>query len=76
MLLDFSDMDGMPEVVECCGCVDVLLCNSSMKLKAVHTASLELDRNIMDINYFGPSTLAKGMKDFSQEENACCVASD
>uniref|UniRef100_A0A673W1Q0 Dehydrogenase/reductase (SDR family) member 7Cb n=1 Tax=Salmo trutta TaxID=8032 RepID=A0A673W1Q0_SALTR len=59
VLLDFSDMDGMPEVVdevvdevvECCGCVDVLLCNSSMKLKAVHTASLELDRNIMDINY-------------------------
>uniref|UniRef100_A0A673W2I2 Dehydrogenase/reductase (SDR family) member 7Cb n=1 Tax=Salmo trutta TaxID=8032 RepID=A0A673W2I2_SALTR len=66
VLLDFSDMDGMPEVVdevvdevvECCGCVDVLLCNSSMKLKAVHTASLELDRNIMDINYqhIGQST--------------------
>lgn len=56
MLLDFSDMDSMPEVVnevvECYGCVDILVCNSSMKLKApVHTVSLELDRNIMDINY-------------------------
>lgn len=74
-------MDSMPEVVnevvECYGCVDILVCNSSMKLKApVHTVSLELDRNIMDINYFGPSTLAKGMKDFSQEEKTCCVASD
>uniref|UniRef100_A0A8C8EK62 Dehydrogenase/reductase (SDR family) member 7Cb n=1 Tax=Oncorhynchus tshawytscha TaxID=74940 RepID=A0A8C8EK62_ONCTS len=40
------------EVVECCSCVDVLVCNSNMKLKApVHTVSLELDRNIMDINY-------------------------
>ena len=49
------------EVVECYGCVDVLVCNSSMKLKApVQSVSLELDRNIMDINYFGPSTLAKG----------------
>ncbi|XP_029620639.1 dehydrogenase/reductase (SDR family) member 7Cb [Salmo trutta] len=66
VLLDFSDMDSMPdvvnEVVECYGCVDILVCNSSMKLKApVHTVSLELDRNIMDINYFGPSTLAKGV---------------
>ena len=48
-------------MVECYGCVDVLVCNSSMKLKApVQSVSLELDRNIMDINYFGPSTLAKG----------------
>ncbi|XP_010863751.1 dehydrogenase/reductase (SDR family) member 7Cb [Esox lucius] len=66
VLLDFSDMDSMSEVVnevvECYGCVDVLVCNSSMKLKApVRSISLELDRNIMDINYFGPSTLAKGV---------------
>ncbi|KAL0984020.1 hypothetical protein UPYG_G00135970 [Umbra pygmaea] len=66
VLLDFTDMDSMPEVVtevvECYGCVDVLVCNSSMKLKApVHSISLELDRNIMDVNYFGPSTLAKGV---------------
>lgn len=65
MILDFSDMDSMEdvvaEVVECYGCVDVLICNSSMKLKApVQSVSLELDKNIMDINYFGPSTLAKG----------------
>ncbi|KAJ7987896.1 hypothetical protein DPEC_G00331340 [Dallia pectoralis] len=66
VLLDFSDMDSMPEVVnevvECYGCVDVLVCNSSMKLKApVHSISLDLDRHIMDINYFGPSTLVKGV---------------
>lgn len=66
VILDFSDMESMDEVVaevgECYGCVDVLVCNSSMKLKApVQSVSLELDRNIMDINYFGPSTLAKGL---------------
>ncbi|XP_042364331.1 dehydrogenase/reductase (SDR family) member 7Cb [Plectropomus leopardus] len=66
VILDFSDMDSMEdvvaEVVECYGCVDVLICNSSMKLKApVQSVSLEVDRNIMDINYFGPSTLARGV---------------
>ncbi|KAM6898987.1 dehydrogenase/reductase (SDR family) member 7Cb isoform 2-T2 [Lycodopsis pacificus] len=66
VILDFSDMDSMEDVVaevlECYGCVDVLICNSSMKLKsAVQSVSLELDRNVMDINYFGPSTLAKGV---------------
>ncbi|XP_039643173.1 dehydrogenase/reductase (SDR family) member 7Cb [Perca fluviatilis] len=66
VILDFSDMDSMEnvvaEVVECYGCVDVLICNSSMKLKAqVQSVSLEMDRNIMDINYFGPNTLAKGV---------------
>lgn len=66
VILDFSDMDSMEdvvdEVVECYGYVDVLICNSSMKLKApVQNISLEVDRNIMDINYFGPSTLTKGI---------------
>ncbi|XP_043958442.1 dehydrogenase/reductase (SDR family) member 7Cb isoform X2 [Gambusia affinis] len=64
VILDFSDMDSMEDVVaevmECYGYVDVLICNSSMKLKApIQSVSLELDRNIMDINYFGPSSLAK-----------------
>lgn len=71
VILDFSDMDSMEEVVaevmECYGCVDVLICNSSMKLKApARSVSLELDRNIMDINYFGPCTLAKGGCSFSK----------
>uniref|UniRef100_A0A3P9IAE6 Dehydrogenase/reductase (SDR family) member 7Cb n=1 Tax=Oryzias latipes TaxID=8090 RepID=A0A3P9IAE6_ORYLA len=66
VILDFSDMASMEEVVsevmECYGCVDVLICNSSVKLKApARSVSLETDRNIMDINYFGPSTLAKGV---------------
>ncbi|KAM6951469.1 dehydrogenase/reductase (SDR family) member 7Cb [Aplochiton taeniatus] len=66
VILDFSDMASMPEVVseivDCYGCVDVLICNSSMKLKApVQRISLEEDRNLMDVNYFGPSTLVKGV---------------
>ncbi|XP_070708300.1 dehydrogenase/reductase (SDR family) member 7Cb [Pempheris klunzingeri] len=66
VILDFSDVDSVEdvvaEVVDCYGYVDVLICNSSMKLKApVQSVSLELDRNIMDINYFGPSSLAKGV---------------
>lgn len=66
VLLDFSDMDtigdALSEVIDCYGCVDVLICNSSVKLKApVQSVTLEIDRNIMDINYFGPSTLAKGV---------------
>lgn len=72
VIVDFSDMlsmeDVVAEVVDCYGCVDVLICNSSMKLKApVQSVSLEVDRNIMDINYFGPSTLAKGGLDVTSE---------
>ncbi|XP_054613170.1 dehydrogenase/reductase (SDR family) member 7Cb [Dunckerocampus dactyliophorus] len=66
IILDFRDMESMEdvvaEVVDCYGCVDVLICNSSMKLKApVQSVSLELDKNIMDVNYFGPTTLTKGI---------------
>ncbi|XP_018617208.1 dehydrogenase/reductase (SDR family) member 7Cb [Scleropages formosus] len=66
VVLDFSDMDSTPsvvtEIVECFGCVDVLICNSSMKVKApAQTISLEMDKTVMDTNYFGPVTLAKGV---------------
>ncbi|XP_040032439.1 dehydrogenase/reductase (SDR family) member 7Cb [Gasterosteus aculeatus] len=66
VILDFSNMDSMEdvvaEVVECYGCVDVLIFNSSMKLRSpAQSVSLNLDRNVMDVNYFGPSTLAKGV---------------
>ncbi|XP_062860104.1 dehydrogenase/reductase (SDR family) member 7Cb isoform X2 [Trichomycterus rosablanca] len=66
VLLDFSDMDGMEEVIaeisECYGYVDVLICNGSMKVKApVQNLSLDMDKTIMDVNYFGPITLAKGI---------------
>lgn len=65
VLLDFGDMDSMPEaiteILECYGCLDILILNSSMKLKApVQTISLVMDKLIMDHNYFGPATLAKG----------------
>lgn len=65
MLLDFGDMDSMPEVIaeilDCYGCLDILVINSSLKLKApAQSVSLETDKLVMDNNYFGPATLAKG----------------
>uniref|UniRef100_A0A8C2ZBC7 Dehydrogenase/reductase (SDR family) member 7Cb n=1 Tax=Cyclopterus lumpus TaxID=8103 RepID=A0A8C2ZBC7_CYCLU len=46
VILDFSDMDSMEDVV-----AEVV----DMKLKSpVQSVSLELDRNVMDMNYFGP----------------------
>ncbi|XP_056609302.1 dehydrogenase/reductase SDR family member 7C-B [Triplophysa dalaica] len=64
--LDFSDMESVPEVIseilECFGCLDILIFNSSMKVKApVQCLSLEMERTVMDVNYFGPITLAKGV---------------
>ncbi|XP_035808473.1 dehydrogenase/reductase SDR family member 7C-B isoform X2 [Amphiprion ocellaris] len=66
VLLDFGDMDSMPEaiaeILECYGCLDILIFNSSMKVKApAQTVSLEMDKLLMDNNYFGPVTLAKGV---------------
>uniref|UniRef100_A0A3P8TYQ1 Dehydrogenase/reductase (SDR family) member 7Ca n=1 Tax=Amphiprion percula TaxID=161767 RepID=A0A3P8TYQ1_AMPPE len=66
VLLDFGDMDSMPEaiaeILQCYGCLDILIFNSSMKVKApAQTVSLEMDKLLMDNNYFGPVTLAKGV---------------
>ncbi|KAK6311975.1 hypothetical protein J4Q44_G00176390 [Coregonus suidteri] len=64
--VDFGDMNSMPDVIaetlECYGCVDVLILNSSLKVKApVQSTSLEMDKLVMDNNYFGPITVAKGL---------------
>ncbi|XP_026213279.1 dehydrogenase/reductase SDR family member 7C-B [Anabas testudineus] len=66
VLLDFGDMDSMSEaiaeILDCYGCVDILIFNSSVKVKApAHSLSLEMDKLLMDNNYFGPVTLAKGV---------------
>ncbi|XP_049600958.1 dehydrogenase/reductase SDR family member 7C-B isoform X5 [Syngnathus scovelli] len=66
VLLDFGDTTSLPEaiteILECYGCLDALILNSSMKIKApAHTLSLEVDKLLMDNNYFGPVTLAKGL---------------
>ncbi|XP_044037941.1 dehydrogenase/reductase SDR family member 7C-B-like isoform X1 [Siniperca chuatsi] len=66
VLLDFGDMDSMPEaiaeILECYGCLDILILNSSIKVKApAQSLSLEMDKLLMDNNYFGPATLAKGL---------------
>jgi len=66
VLVDFGDMDSMPdvteEVLECYGCVDILIINSSLKVKApAQSVTLEMEKLIMDNNYFGPITLAKGV---------------
>ncbi|KAM4535548.1 dehydrogenase/reductase SDR family member 7C-B-like isoform 2-T2 [Fundulus diaphanus] len=66
VLLDFGDMDSMAEaiaeILECYGCLDIVIFNSSMKVKApAQSLSLEMDKLLMDNNYFGPITLAKGV---------------
>nr|XP_047910917.1 dehydrogenase/reductase SDR family member 7C [Anser cygnoides] len=66
ILLDISDIDCIQdvarEILDCYGCVDVLINNASMKVKgAVQSISLELDKKIMDANYFGPVTLTKAI---------------
>ncbi|KAJ0058589.1 hypothetical protein NL108_017438, partial [Boleophthalmus pectinirostris] len=66
VLLDFGDMDSLPEAVEeileCYGCLDILILNSSIKVKApAHSVSLEMDKLLMDNNYFGPVTLTKAV---------------
>uniref|UniRef100_A0A8C8I444 Dehydrogenase/reductase (SDR family) member 7Ca n=1 Tax=Oncorhynchus tshawytscha TaxID=74940 RepID=A0A8C8I444_ONCTS len=66
VLVDFGDMNSMPDVIvetlECYGCVDVLILNSSLKVKApVQSTSLKMDKLVMDNNYFGPITVAKGL---------------
>ncbi|KAI2581382.1 DHRS7C isoform 1 [Pan troglodytes] len=66
VLLDLSDISCVPdvakEVLDCYGCVDILINNASVKVKGpAHKISLELDKKIMDANYFGPITLTKAL---------------
>lgn len=66
VLLDFGDMESLPEVItevlDCYGCLDILILNSSLKVRApVQNLSLEMDKIVMNNNYFGPITLAKGL---------------
>ncbi|KAM9457736.1 dehydrogenase/reductase SDR family member 7C-B [Clarias gariepinus] len=64
--LDFTDMETLPDVVsdvlDCYGYLDMLIINSSLKVKApAQSLSLEMDKMVMDVNYFGPITLTKGV---------------
>ncbi|XP_062342496.1 dehydrogenase/reductase SDR family member 7C-B-like [Osmerus eperlanus] len=64
--LDFGDMECLPEVItevlDCYGCLDVLILNNSLKVRGpVQNLSLQMDKAVMDNNYFGPVTLAKGL---------------
>ncbi|XP_048467088.1 dehydrogenase/reductase SDR family member 7C [Rhincodon typus] len=64
MLLDLSETENVPEVakeiLESYGCVDVLINNSSLKVKGgALNVTLEMDKKIMDANYFGPISLTK-----------------
>uniref|UniRef100_A0A8C3WX21 Dehydrogenase/reductase SDR family member 7C n=1 Tax=Catagonus wagneri TaxID=51154 RepID=A0A8C3WX21_9CETA len=66
VLLDLSDVscvqDVAKEILDCYGCVDILIHNASVKGKGpAHKISLELDKKIMDANYFGPITLTKAL---------------
>ncbi|XP_037834725.1 dehydrogenase/reductase SDR family member 7C-B-like isoform X2 [Kryptolebias marmoratus] len=64
VVLDFGDVDSLSaavlEILDCYGCLDVVIFNSSLKVKGhAETLSLQLDQLLMDNNYFGPVTLAK-----------------
>ncbi|XP_006006680.1 dehydrogenase/reductase (SDR family) member 7Cb isoform X4 [Latimeria chalumnae] len=66
ILMDLEDTravaDVVKEILDCYSCVDVLINNASVKVKGpVQTVSLEMDRKIMDSNYFGPITLTKAL---------------
>ncbi|XP_006898622.1 PREDICTED: dehydrogenase/reductase SDR family member 7C [Elephantulus edwardii] len=66
VLLDLADIscvqDVAKEILDCYGCVDILINNASVKVQApAHKISLELDKKIMDANYFGPITLTKAL---------------
>uniref|UniRef100_A0A8D0KPJ2 Dehydrogenase/reductase SDR family member 7C n=1 Tax=Salvator merianae TaxID=96440 RepID=A0A8D0KPJ2_SALMN len=66
VLLDLSDVnciqDVAKEILDCYGCVDILINNASTKVKGtVQNISLEIDKKIMDANYFGPITLTKAL---------------
>uniref|UniRef100_A0A8C9MJ29 Dehydrogenase/reductase SDR family member 7C n=1 Tax=Serinus canaria TaxID=9135 RepID=A0A8C9MJ29_SERCA len=57
ILLDITDIscirDVAKEILNCYGCVDILINNASMKVKgAVQSISLELDKKIMDAKLF------------------------
>ncbi|XP_069785568.1 dehydrogenase/reductase (SDR family) member 7Cb [Narcine bancroftii] len=64
VLLDLSETGNIPEkakeILESYGCVDVLINNSSLKIKGgALNVPFELDKKIMDANYFGPISLTK-----------------
>uniref|UniRef100_A0A8C5RA30 Dehydrogenase/reductase SDR family member 7C n=1 Tax=Leptobrachium leishanense TaxID=445787 RepID=A0A8C5RA30_9ANUR len=66
VFLDMGDINNIQavgkEILDCYGCVDVLINNASMKIKGpAHSVTLELDKKIMDANYFGPITLIKAI---------------
>ncbi|XP_053148041.1 dehydrogenase/reductase SDR family member 7C isoform X3 [Hemicordylus capensis] len=66
VLLDLSDVncvqDVAKEILDCYGCVDILINNASTTVKGtVQNISLEIDKKIMDANYFGPITLTKAL---------------
>ncbi|XP_072259384.1 dehydrogenase/reductase SDR family member 7C isoform X1 [Pyxicephalus adspersus] len=66
VLLDISDVSDIEaigkEILDSYGCVDVLINNASMKIKGpAQSVTLELDKKIMDANYFGPITLIKAI---------------
>ncbi|XP_028310073.1 dehydrogenase/reductase SDR family member 7C-B-like isoform X2 [Gouania willdenowi] len=66
VLLDLGDtgsmQDAIAEILECYGCLDIIIFNGSMKVKApAQCLSLQVDKLLMDNNYFGPVALTKGV---------------
>lgn len=49
------------EILRCFGCVDVLINNAGVSYRgAIMDTTMDVDKTVMEINYFGPVALTKG----------------
>lgn len=49
------------EILRCFGCVDVLINNAGVSYRgAIVDTTMEVDKKVMETNYFGPVALTKG----------------
>lgn len=50
------------EILQCCGCVDVLINNAGVSYRgSVVDTTMDVDKRVMEINYFGPVALTKAL---------------
>jgi len=76
--LDITDFDGMDAKVAAAialrGRVDVLLNNAGVGMWAkAEKTSLETDRRIMDVDFFGPVALTTSAKSSKRRETRSCI---
>lgn len=67
--LDLADLNAVKtktnEILQIYGFVDILINNAGMSYRGnVLDTSIEVDQRLMDVNYFGPLALTKGLDFF------------